>query len=262
MGLIKARKNAPESEPSSDAGAEKAAAPKPKFVATDANVETAPRHRGVRIGDLLRERDLVTDEQIELAVAEQKESGKRLGIVLVEMGLIAERDLAIVLADQLGLDVVDLRHASLDGEVVSLLPEQVARDLHAIPMGRKGPHLEIAVGDPLMPDLLNRLIQATESPVRMVVAGVSDIELAIDRSYKSTAKVDDAIRVFEMRAEALKANIEQPIANSATVDEHAPVVQVVNLILEQAVRDRASDVHIEPQADIVRVRVRTDGALH
>jgi MSHA biogenesis protein MshE len=192
VGLIKSRKNAPEGDAPSapEAGASAPSEPKANFVATDANLEAAPRHRGVRIGDLLRERGLVSDEQIEAAVAEQKDSGKRLGVVLVEMGLIAERDLATVLADQLGLDVVDLRHASLDPEVVALLPESVARELHAIPIGRKGPHLEIAVGDPLMPELLNRLIQATESPVRMVVAGVSDIELAIDRSYKSTAKVD------------------------------------------------------------------------
>jgi type IV pilus assembly protein PilB len=224
----------------------------------------APVHKGVRIGELLEQRGLVTSEQIEEAVAEQRGSGKRLGVMLVELGFVHERDLAEALAEQVGLEVVDLRHTELDGELAKLLPESLARELHAVPVRKVGPRIEIAVGDPLAPDITNRLIQATESPVRLSVAGVTDIDLAINRVYTSTARVGDAIRIFEARSEARRATVEQaaPVATSNTVDENAPIVQVVNLIIEQAVRDRASDVHIEPQEHQVRIRVRTDGALH
>jgi type IV pilus assembly protein PilB len=225
-----------------------------------------PRHKGVRLGDLLKQHNLVTEEQIEQALATQKETGKKLGHQLVDLGFVHERALAEVLAEQLDLEVVDLRHADLDEDLVSSLPEKIARELHAIPVKKVGNRIEVACGDPLAPELQSKLIQALESPVRLVVAGVADIQLAIDRSYTSTAKVDDAIRIFEARAEARKKEKEKDVeslpATTNVVDENAPVVQVVNLILEQAVRDRASDVHIEPYDDEVRVRVRTDGALH
>ncbi len=232
------------------------------MTAAFADADAAPKHRGIRIGDLLKEHGLATEEQIEEAVASQKITGKKLGHALVDLGHVRERDLATVLADQLSLDVVDLRHLELDADLVALLAESTARELHAIAVKRVGPRIEVAVGDPLAPDLQNKLIQALESPVRLVVAGVTDIELAIARSYSSTAKVDDAIRVFSARSEARRATVDQAVEGGATVDESAPIVQVVNLIMEQAVRDRASDVHIEPQEDQVRVRVRTDGALH
>ncbi len=221
-----------------------------------------PRHSGVRLGDLLKQRGLVSEEQIEAALEQQKTTGKKLGHQLVELGFVHERALAEVLAEQLDLEVVDLRHADLDGDLVELLPEATARELHAIPVRKQGARIEVAVGDPLAPELQRRLIQALESPVRLVVAGVTDIQLAIDRCYTSTAKVDDAIRIFEARAEARKKEVEAQPQTTNVVDENAPVVQVVNLILDQAVRDRASDVHIEPQEEQVRVRVRTDGALH
>lgn len=224
--------------------------------------EGGPRHTGVRLGDLLKQHDLVTEDQIVVALGRQKESGKRLGHLLVELGFVAERALAQVLAEQLDLEVVDLRHAELDPDLVATLPEKTARELHAIPVKKEGARIEVAVGDPLAPELQSKLIQALESPVRLVVAGVTDIQLAMDNFYTSNAKVDDAIRIFEARAEARKKEVDaQPITTNL-VDENAPVVQVVNLILEQAVRDRASDVHIEPYEDRVRVRVRTDGALH
>ncbi len=236
------------------------ARPDPTLTAVTA--EDGPRHTGIRLGDLLQQHGLVNDEEIQIALAAQKESGQKLGHQLVELGFVHERALAEVLAEQLGLEVVDLRHAELDVELVGQLPEAAARELHAIPIRQEGARIEVAVGDPLAPDLQRRLIQALESPVRLVVAGITDIQLAIDKSYTSTAKVDDAVRIFEARAEARKKEVEAQPQTMNVVDENAPVVQVVNLILEQAVRDRASDVHIEPQEDQVRVRVRTDGALH
>ena len=103
----------------------------------------APKHKGIRIGDLLKQHGLATEEQIEEALAAQKQTGKKLGHALVDLGFVHERDLATVLADQLGLEVVDLRHQELDVDLVSLLPESLARSAHAIPVKRVGPRIEV-----------------------------------------------------------------------------------------------------------------------
>lgn len=222
----------------------------------------SPRHSGTPLGELLVGRGLISEEQLKDALLEQISSGKRLGHYLVELGLIGERELASVLGAQLNMEVADLRTVQLDPEVVALLPEDVARRLSVIPIDRKDNRIEVAVADPYHPNLTTRLIEVLQSPVRLLLAPQSDVHRAIERSYKSTARIDDALRLFEARIEARKAQLATEPHTQAVVDENAPVVQVVNLILDQAVRDRASDVHIEPQADFLRVRVRTDGALH
>ncbi|GIU88685.1 MAG: pilus assembly protein PilB [Acidimicrobiia bacterium] len=216
----------------------------------------------VRLGELLVREGLLDPSQLEHALAAQRERGGRLGDVLVALGLVDERELARVLGEQLGVDVVDLRSAQLDPQVLALLPEDVARELHAIPIAVEGERVVVAVSDPLDETLTDRCITALERPVRLVIAARSDIDRAIGIVYRSTARIDDALRDFEARIEEQRAALAPEPDDRIVVDENAPVVQVVNMLLEQAVRDRASDVHIEPQPDRVRVRVRTDGALH
>src|SRR5262249_30319461 len=117
--------------------------------------------------------------------------------------------------------------------------------------------------DPRIENLEPRLIEVLEAPVRVVVAAADELRWAVDHCYRSNVDIDDALRDFEQRAEErrrLTADIVE--TSSVEVDENAPVVKVVNLILEQAVRDRAWGRHIEPQQNVVRVRARTDGALH
>jgi type IV pilus assembly protein PilB len=228
-----------------------------------ADVAEGPRHSGTPLGELLLGRGMVSEEQLKDALLQQTASGERLGSLLVQLGLVGEREMVRVLADQLGMEVVDLRTADLDEEVVALLPEETARRLCAIPLAREGQRIDVAVGDPQAEFLTGQLIDVFKAPVRLVLAARSDVERAIDGSYRSTAKLGDALRVFEERMDARRAQLEhEPQPAKVVVDENAPVVQVVNLVLEQAVRDRASDVHIEPQEDRLRVRVRTDGALH
>jgi len=221
-----------------------------------------PRHTGRPLGELLVGRGLVSEEQLRDALMAQTGSGKRLGHILVELGLLDERSLVDVLADQLGMQVVDLRTANLDNDVVTLLEEEDARRLCAIPIRRDGARIEVAVGDPLGENLQGQLIELLTSTVRLVIAAKSDIERVIDKFHMPAADLGDALRLFEARLEARRATQMVETQVQTVVDENAPVVKVVNLILEQAVRDRASDVHIEPVEDHVRIRVRTDGALH
>ncbi|HTD49348.1 MAG TPA: GspE/PulE family protein [Acidimicrobiia bacterium] len=221
-----------------------------------------PRRSGRPLGELLVGRGLVSEDQLGEALTKQTTSGKRLGNLLVELGLLSERALTDVLAEQLGLDVVDLSRAVIDPDVVALLDQDDARRLSALPTRRDGTRVEVAVADPLIENLDTQLIELLGSLVRIRLAVRSDLEQALDRCYAPSADLGDALRMFEARLEARKASQSTETVVQTVVDENAPVVKIVNVILEQAVLDRASDVHIEPMGDTVRVRVRTDGALH
>ncbi len=220
----------------------------------------AEDHVPRRLGDVLVGRAVVTGEQLGEALVAQTATGRRLGEVMVELGLLSQTDLAEALAEQLGLLSIALARTELDTDITALLPEGTARELCAIPVQRDGDRVVVAVGDPLRPDLSSRLIAALEAPVRLVVAARNEVEHAIEQSYLNESEFTDAFRDFEARQDSRRR--PETTQRLVTVDENAPVVRVVTLVLERAVRDRASDVHIEPQEDHVRVRVRTDGALH
>jgi type IV pilus assembly protein PilB len=267
--------DAPAPAPPVDASAP---APTPVVEAAPAPVETAPRPpepdtgpsdaddasrpASRPLGELLVGRGLVSEDQLRDALTKQTGSGKRLGNLLVELDLLDERALTEVLAEQLGLAVVDLSRAEIDPEVVALLPEDDARRLGAMPTHRDGSRVEVAVADPLVENLDTQLIEILGSLVRIKLAVRSDLEQALNRAYAPAADLGDALRMFEARLASRKASQSPETMVQTVVDENAPIVKIVNVLLEQAVQDRASDVHIEPMADSVRVRVRTDGALH
>jgi type IV pilus assembly protein PilB len=213
----------------------------------------------MRLGDLLLQREMVTKEELEEALVHQSTSGSRLGAALVELGLLDERSLVEALAKQLNLRVVDLRRATPEPEALAALPESVARGVVAVPMRKTEHGIEIVVADPQHPGLLDELTRATRSHVTLLLAPPSDVRRALDRSYRALSAVDQYVRNFELTAEATR---QGPTALQVAVEENAPVVRVVDLIITQALRDRASDIHIEPQDNQVRVRVRVDGALH
>jgi type IV pilus assembly protein PilB len=230
------------------------------LAAEDAPRGTAP-HRGKRLGEVLVERDLLTPTQLQEALAGQATAGQRLGEYLVDSGTLDERDLAGALADQFNLDVVDLRREVPADEAVAALPEDLARAWLAIPLRKTDFGYDVVVADPSDPGLVDRLRDHLHQPAKLHVGGVSDVRRAIDVAYKATNKAVEHIKVFEARAEARRAEqVEAPVTQQ--VDANAPVVQVVNLLLSQAVSERASDVHIEPMDDRVRIRNRVDGALH
>ncbi|MGZ8766294.1 MAG: GspE/PulE family protein, partial [Acidimicrobiia bacterium] len=226
-----------------------------------APIIAAPRPRRVggrqMLGEILEAKGILTHEQINDALLELVSTGKRLGAFLVEAGLIDEQILAAALAEQYGLHVADLRHEAPNPEAITTVTEKMARELSVIPFRCNDRQIAIVVADPTQPGLASTLGEVTGRQVTLMLAPASDIRRAIETSYKATAKVDEAVRAFE----TLK--IERVIEETpkAVVDENAPIVQVVTLILEQAVRDRASDVHIEPAEDCVRIRFRIDGAL-
>jgi type IV pilus assembly protein PilB len=213
------------------------------------------------LGALLIERGDLSGQQLRDALGAQTSGGKRLGEILVELGVISERVLSSALAEQVGLDAIDLSRARPDIAIVGLLTEDQARSLGVLPLRKVGERIEVAISDPLDHELQSKLIALLHAPVRMLVAPAADIAYAIERAYLNQAEISGALKEFAQRSEA-RNRVTGPSGSEVAVDENAPIVKVVNLIFEQAVRDRGSDVHIEPQQDRVRVRVRTDGALH
>ena len=173
-----------------------------------------------------------------------------------EQDLHIERIRARQLSEQHGLGLVDLRSVTPDPAVAALMDERTARTLVAVPLAEHDGVIDVAIADPAVAAELN---QALGQPVRLLLAAPTDILHSIGIAFRALAGVDDRVKLFEAR-DALRRDTGRDVVTGASDD--APVVQVVHLVITQALRDRASDVHIEPHDDRVRVRYRIDGALH
>jgi type IV pilus assembly protein PilB len=211
-----------------------------------------------RLGEVLVQKELLTHAQLSETLLQQSASGKRIGTLLVELGLVDERELVHALAEQLGLETVDLGKLVPQPEALALVPESVARSLMAIPVRLHAGRLDVAVADPVDHTVQERLRATARHQVRLLIAPPTEIRRAIDSSYRALTGIDTQIKAFEATQSARKA--ESPVVQQTSDD--APVVKVVNMIVTQGLRDRASDIHIEPQDDRLRIRYRIDGALH
>ncbi|MDT5037001.1 MAG: type pilus assembly protein PilB [Micromonosporaceae bacterium] len=238
-----------------------AAAPQPTTPVAGTEVgptDLAVKAGGTRLGEMVVDANLASRDQILAALAELRtQRGKRIGQLLIELGTLTERDLAGVVAKQRSLDVADLRTVTPDPAATALLDEAIARAQVAIPLSTDADRVVVAVADPS--DSTSAILRAAIGrPLTITVAAPSDIMRAIGISYRALTAVSAQVTAFEAR-DVLRRDAVRP--DTAAADE-APVVQVVQLMITQALRDRASDIHIEPQGDRIRVRYRIDGALH
>jgi len=214
---------------------------------------------GRQLGDVLVLRGLVTHAQVQEALELQASSGGRLGELLVEMGVLDERDLVGALAEFFGMPVADLRRYKPAPEALALVSEEVARQNMAVPISLHDDGLHIAVAEPS--DSLRFLLsEKSGHPVRLLLAPMSDVTWAIDNNYRAIGAVAQLVQAFEVVEGSRRRAVETTSLEVVGGDD-APVVQVVDRILTQAMRDRASDVHIEPSEEVVRIRFRIDGAL-
>ncbi|MEV8514986.1 GspE/PulE family protein [Dactylosporangium sp. NPDC051484] len=200
---------------------------------------------------------MVNPQQVVSALVElQHGPAKFLGERLVELGALSERDLAWAVGAQYSMDAIDLREIMPEPPAIELLDEATARELVAIPLALRGEAVIIAVAFPATAQALHEIIGR---PLIVKVASRSEISRLLANSYRALAAVSSQVRVFETQQSLRKevARLDPAVAN-----DDAPVVQIVQLIITQALRDRASDIHIEPQPERVRVRYRIDGALH
>jgi type IV pilus assembly protein PilB len=215
---------------------------------------------GKRLGELLLRAGAIKESVLRDALLRQLESGRRIGELLADMGVIDERALVEALAAQNGLKVIDLRDAKPQANALQALPESLARELSVVPLAQDDGRLYVAAAEPLNREDAERVADAAKMPILVVLARPTEVRRLIDSRYRVIGDVDRHIEAFEATARTRTA-AQTETAPRATEDE-APVVQVVHLLLTQALRDRASDVHIEPQDTQVRVRFRIDGALH
>jgi type IV pilus assembly protein PilB len=214
---------------------------------------------GGRLGERLVAAGLVSEEAVVDALSQRSgRGGNRLGRMLVERGVLTETDLARVLAEQHGLQVVDLRAAAPTPEASALISETTARTLCILPLAIDGDVVIVAVGDPTE-SALSRAKTVLARPFVPMVATPPDIMSAIGATYRALTNVTDQVQAFEVRDQLRRDSAR---LETASPNDEAPVVQVVQLIIAQGLRDRASDIHIEPSADRTRVRYRVDGALH
>ncbi|TMI77074.1 MAG: type II secretion system protein GspE [Bacillati bacterium ANGP1] len=192
-----------------------------------------------RIGDILVETGVISAQQLTEALARQRRTRERLGRILVEQKVATEKQIAQALAAQLDLPLVNLASARIDPKAVKLVPEALARKRRVLPLVLEGEHLVIAMADPLDVYAVDDVGIAAHRPVKAVVAVESEVEAGIARAYGMGAAAQAVLVDVEE-----EAPVQAPPEEGEGVDD-APVVRLVNLILTQALKDRASDIHVE-----------------
>ena len=228
----------------------------PKPLAPRDRREVVPRAFG-RVGAAMIERGLITGEQLDQALEMQRNSGGRVGEILVALGALSSFELARVLADHIGVPFTDLRSKPPDPILATFLPEEVARRYDALAIARWNDQLVIAMANPTDLFALDDLQMVAREPVIAAMAVKEDLRAAIDRAYRGS--------IVETSLDAAASDYRVPDAFAArAVDEvnEGPIVGLVSALMGQAITDHASDLHIEPCSTHVAVRFRIDGVLH
>ena len=209
-----------------------------------------------QLGSILLEDGVLTEEQLVEGIDEQQERGQSLGRTLVEMGYITEGELVRALASQVGMEFVELGEYPVDQSAVALVPDTVCRRHMALPIGIDGDFLKVAMSNPGNVVAVDDIRTLTRKHVVPVVAAHDDVMQAIDRYCRSDAEMQDLQGALD---EAEEMDLSQV---GDVVEDDAPIVRFVNLLITQAIQDRASDIHLEPAEKNMRVRYRIDGVLH
>jgi type IV pilus assembly protein PilB len=212
------------------------------------------------LGEMLVAGGLLKEEQLKKALEEQKKRGGKVGEILVELGFISEHNMASFLGRQLQIPYIEIEKQLVDTEVVKLLPGALARRLMAVPLYKDKDALVVAMADPLNIFGLDDIRKATGKEVRQVVATRSDILKAIDRYSGMSPAIEAATMDFAGEAGIAALEAEAGAIAGAAADD-APVVKLVSMLIAQAIMDRASDIHIDPEGKNIKVRYRIDGVL-
>jgi len=219
-----------------------------------------------RLIDILINGKLITEEQLSKAVDVQKKSGGSLGKILVAQGFISQKDLMVVMSRQLNIPPIDLSKYKIDKSLISLIPERIVKQYYIMPISKIGSVLTIAMSDPLNILAIDDIKMLTSYQIQPIIATENDIRDAISAYYGAEAQdiekmlesggPSDVVE-FEREEEEEKIDVSDVVEES----KKAPIVKIVNLILHEAMKRRASDIHVEPCEKILRVRYRIDGNL-
>jgi len=218
-----------------------------------------------RLGDLLVANNLISREHLARALEEQKDSSGqlRLGTILIKNGFISETDLTSFLSKQYGVPSINLAELEVDSAVIKIIPADIAQKYQIIPVNRAGSTLIVAMSDPSNIFAVDDIKFMTGYNVEVVVASEASLKAAIDRFYDQSASLADVMGDLEMEDfEVIGDEEEVDVSSLERATEDAPVVKLVNLILTDAIKKKASDIHIEPYERTFRVRYRIDGVLY
>lgn len=214
----------------------------------------------LRIGDLLVQAGAISDEQLSHALAEQKQSGQRLGRVLTDLGFVDEDQLLSLLSQQLEIPFVDLKQFDFDVGLVRKLPETMARRFRAIVLSEQGENLVVGMIDPMDIFAVDELSRALKRPVQQAVVREAELLNSLDVIYRRTE--DIASFAEELEEELGPEDQAFDLGELSIEGEDAPVVKLLRSIFEDAIQIKASDIHIEPGENELRIRNRVDGVLH
>ncbi|MBK7324888.1 MAG: Flp pilus assembly complex ATPase component TadA [Propionivibrio sp.] len=219
------------------------------------------RPEKIRLGDLLIQQGLLTDEQLKFALDEQKRSGRKLGRIVVDSSFVTEEAISQALARQLQITYVDLKHFTPKPELINLLPEAQARRFRAVVLDEVEGRLRIGFVDPTDLQAYDDIFRLLRREIDLAVVSESQLLALIDRVYRRTEEISGLAK--ELTADLGDVPVEfGDLLGTATGAEEAPVVKLLQTVFEEAMRSRASDIHIEPQDRSLRVRFRIDGVLH
>jgi len=214
------------------------------------------------LGESLVEKGLLTAEQLWQAELEARASTKPLRNVLIEKSLISEEDLTAFLSRQFDLPLVDLTHYLIDPEIIDSVPEDFARTHYLIPVLRIGNDLTVAMVDPLDVFALDELYMKTGFGIEPAIATETDVKKALDQHYSAKGTLEEVIESLNRDQLNIKPGREPELKKLKGIVEEPTVIKLVNIIIVEAVRQGASDIHIEPEEETLKIRFRIDGLLH
>ena len=226
---------------------------------TDITNATGKTRQRIRLGDLLVEQKVISENQLQQALREQKTSGHKLGRVLVQLGFISDGELMEFLSRQLNIPIVDLKHYKFRPQTVRLLPEQHARRYRAIVLAEKKNDLTVGMADPTDLFAFDELRRLLKKPLSIALVREDDLLRAIDTVYRRTEEISTLAE--ELGEELSDSDYDLAELDSESEEDDAPVIKLLRSMFEDAVQIGASDIHIEPDESVVRIRQRVDGEL-
>jgi type IV pilus assembly protein PilB len=212
--------------------------------------------------EVLKKTEAISAADLKRAQEIQKESGRKLIHIIVDEQMISERELIYKLSSILGMPALNLLSYKPDSEIIKLIPRKIAERHEVIPISRIGKTLTLAMADPLDDDALVDIKQITNCTIRGVISSSRDIKVAIETFYTQGVKLEEVLADLDPESvtvvNAAKLSDDADVSYSS---DEAPVIRMVNLIIQEAIKTRASDIHFEPFGDRLRIRFRVDGIL-
>jgi len=220
------------------------------------------RPERLRLGDLLVQQELLTAAQLDEALGLQKSTGRKLGRIFIDKGWLSEMQIAQALSRQLGVPCLDLSRRAVRPEVARLLPETQARRMRVLPLEETAAGVTVGMSDPSDITTCDEVSRLIKREIVVVVVADSQLMTAIDAAYRGGGEIAGLAKQLTSELSSVEIELGDLLGLSATGAEDAPVVRLLLSVFEEALRMRASDVHIEPQERCLRIRYRIDGEMH